>query len=190
MSTVHSQLRLTLNEEVYDETGAIGTLASLGISTTRDKAGTLEINEDTLMQAINNDPEKVMNILFKQPESNEFSNETDLTSAEVDTRRQESGIFNRMSDIIAGGLVGLVNKAGRTHENSLREFNANIITQTYKAGSISIIDKKITYAQDKIKDLEEYLEEKESYYWNSFAKMESAMSELNSQLMWLENQSL
>jgi flagellar hook-associated protein 2 len=190
MSSIHSQLRLTLSEQVYDGGVAIGSLASIGITTTRDKAGTIEIDQGQLVTAINEDPEKVMKILFKQPEVNEFTNETELDAAEIETRREESGIFNRMSDIIAGGLIGLVNKAGRTHESSLREFNANIITQTYKFGSVSIIDTKLKYAQEKIEELETYLEEKETYYWNSFAKMESAMSELNSQLMWLENQSL
>jgi len=116
--------------------------------------------------------------------------EKNLSSAEVKVRRSESGIFNRMTDIVANGLVTLTNKAGKEHEDSIRKVNSSIIIQTFQSGGISSIDQELARVSTKLEELETYLSEREDYYWSSFSRMESSMTNLNSQMMWLESQGM
>jgi len=190
LTTVQSELRLAMIDDVNGASGSIGYLSELGITMSSDNSGSLEIDETKLRKAISDDPQKVMDILFKKPESNANVYEKNLSSADIATRRSESGIFNRMTDIIANGLVNLTNKAGKEHEESIRKVNSTIIIQTLETGGTSLIDQELDRVKTKIKDLEKYLSEREEYYWATFSRMESSMSGLNSQLMWLESQGM
>ena len=190
LTSIQSSLRISLIETVKGSNGDLGNLSSIGINMSKDNTGNLEIDEASLRKSISDDPTKVMEILFKKPETNAITYEKNLSSAEVKVRRSESGIFNRMTDIVANGLVTLTNKAGKEHEDSIRKVNSSIIIQTFQSGGISSIDQELARVSTKLEELETYLSEREDYYWSSFSRMESSMTNLNSQMMWLESQGM
>lgn len=176
LESMTSQLRTALYEEVD---GLNFTLKEMGITTSvnyKDK-GKLEVNEEQLRTAINNDYNEVVS-LFTKTSDIEYND-----TANRSQRMDEQGLANRLYDILQDftrttrdndGKKGIfVEKAGVESDTS--DFN-------------NVLSKQLDDYDDRIRDLEDYLAEKEEYYYKMFAAMEKAMSKMESQSSMLMQQ--
>ncbi len=108
----------------------------------------------------------------------------DYDDADNRTQRyNESGFANRLYDLVqdnvrntrdANGKRGiLIEKAG--FEGELSDLQNTIQT-------------RIGAFDDRIDDMMDYLNSREEYYYQMFARMESALAEMDSQGQWLQSQ--
>jgi len=158
-----------LRRALYESVDGVGiTLKDIGITTTADfkSKGKLTIDEDKLTKALAEKPNDVIAL---------FTNESDkkyLDDTAVSERYNENGLANRLFDIIrdnirtTNGNGYLIKKAGNP------DFTADTSSDLYK---------NIKQANDKIDNLLRLLEDKETTYYNQFARMEQALSRMNNQ---------
>lgn len=163
--------------------GVSGIITDIGISTGswQDK-GKLVIDETKLKKAIQNDPNKVKD-LFMRESTIEYS--TELTSEERTQRFKESGIAQRLNDVITenirlsrdsrGNKGFLIEKAGVAGISDASEFD-NLITND------------INKTDTRIADLTDLLNQKEDNYYKRFAALEEAINRMNQQSAWLSQQ--
>ena len=155
-----------------------GGLFSIGISTGNWREGAkLNIDEDKLKKAIADNPDQVMNIFAKQ---SSVAYHPDNTKEQKDLRYAESGIVERLFDILqdnirttrnADGKKGmLLEKAGIVGD--LTEFQSTLVDEINKKGSL-------------IEDMTVKLFNKENALYMKFASLETALSRMNSQSAWL-----
>lgn len=169
MESLANRLRSTLTEAV-DGLGI--SLADIGITTSSNYAdrGKLMLNESKLNTALTERPNEVIE-LFTRESTTAYSD-----TANRATRSSENGWMNKINDIFqdhiritrdANGNKGiLIEKAG--HEKDESEI-------------ASTIAKQITAMDSRIADLLEDMAAKEEAYYKQFARMESMLSEMNSQ---------
>lgn len=170
---------------------SVGALYELGITTGsyKDK-GKLTIDDAKLKQMIAEDPEKVMNTLFKTSDIDEIKTPTtDAQKQQMANRRADTGVFVRIFDDMASGLSDLVLKAGPgKEENLLRSVKVSIMTDYVVKGSRSDIDKFLDDVNKNIDNENRRLKDKESSYWAKFGRMEKLMSQMQSQSSWIAQQ--
>ncbi|MDM8534040.1 flagellar filament capping protein FliD [Clostridiaceae bacterium HSG29] len=176
LENIASQLRTLIYEPIE---GLNISLKDIGITTSSNYKdnGKLTIDEDTLKSSINNNYGKVVELFTKTSDV-----DYDDTSNRS-TRKAEEGIANRLYDVLQdnirntrdeGGNKGiLIEKAG--YEGEVSDFD-------------NIIQDVINDYDDRIFDILDYLDSKEEAYYTMFAKMEAAMSEMQSQSDWLSSQ--
>lgn len=158
-------------------------LSDIGITTSSNysKNGQLEINEDKLKKALENNKDNVIKLFTKVSETQSMY-DASASSESKKARYNESGIFQRISDILldnirttrdSNGYKGtLLEKAGL--KGDLSEYS-NSITKLIKA------------QQDKIYRITVQLDDKETYYYTIYSRLESTMTKLNSQSGWLSS---
>ena len=202
-------------KKVYD---GFGHITQIGISTeayARGSAGgKLQIDEDKLRKAIEQDPEGVMELLFNEPAAKpygvekpkkesytdeaEFNNamkeyELELRAYEKDQkieRNANSGIFTRIYDDLIDGMKSIIEKSGTGGDSDLyRNVKSNILIDfvTTKS-SVSDIDKSIAEMNRKMDNLNILFAKKEDSYYAKFTQMEKYMQQMNSQSGWLSQQ--
>ncbi|GIP21746.1 flagellar filament capping protein FliD [Paenibacillus sp. J22TS3] len=133
----------------------LGDLSSVGITTgSYSENGKLVINEDKLKAALENTPDKVLSI-FRGP------------SGSLD-----SGIYSELSKQYDDTLNLFVAKAGTSKYST----DANAV---YKPQSI--MGDQLKDYNNRIKTLQNRLQDIESRYYKQFSAMETAMSNLQSQ---------
>lgn len=166
-----------------DPTGSsIGIrLSDIGLSTSSDytQRGKIIIDEAKLKSALETNGDKVMNLFTKTSTSVSYYSPS-LTNAQRNQRYAESGIFQRLNDILqdnlrtsrdSNGRKGvLLEKAGIVGDYS--EYH-NLLTNDLKEKD-TLIEKLINK-----------LNEKENRYYEQFSKLETAMTQLNSQSSWI-----
>lgn len=158
LSSIVSQMRTLMYQQVEGTGSVYSTLSSIGIKTRDYKEfGKLHIDESRLKEALNNDLEGVVS-LFSQ-------------SSEVDSQK---GLAVRLYDAVNSGITRLSDKAGSA--TSLISYDN------------SYIGKRIREMNKRIESMEEYLLQLEDKYWRQFTAMEKALNEMNSQSMWLSQQ--
>lgn len=157
--------------------GAGISLSDIGLATSSDvtQGGKILIDKTKLMDAIQNQGDKVAK-LFMQQSTSDSSYSPDLTNAQRATRTSEEGIFQRINDLLqdnigtirnSAGLKGtLLNLAGL--KGDFTEYN-NIITS-----QMTIQNKAIT-------TLTQMLADKQTKYYSQFTALEVAMTKLNNQ---------
>lgn len=151
LSSFVSNLRSTLYNEVD------GTyIFDIGITTSSDKSkpGQLIIDEDKLKEAVEKDPQKVANLFAKE----------------------DTGIANRLYDVIEKNITTRTDSNG--NKGLLLEKAGMEGNRTEKDNDLS---EKIDDYKDKIKEMLDDLADKENYYYTMFAKMEKALSQMQSQ---------
>jgi len=155
-----------------------GGLFSIGISTGHWREGAkLFIDENKLRKAIEENPDRVMEIFAKQ---SSIAYDPDNSIEDKKKRYAESGVVERLFDVIQDyirttrnddGKKGLLlEKAGIAGDTT--EFQ-NIITKE--------INEKESYIQDLIEKL--YLKQESLYL--KFAALETALGRMNAQSSWL-----
>lgn len=140
----------TLTDDKYNQ------LSEIGITTTRDfmERGKLEIDEDKLRAAIEDNPEAIYQLFM-----------ADGNQVNGKTRHEEQGIARRLRQSITDTMQKIEEKAGNTFRTE----------HNYAMG------KNLLRMKDDIARLEERLKQREQRYWNQFNSMEAAMQRLNDQ---------
>lgn len=168
LSSVYSDMRMTMSKHVnvgggYEKDGKTvlsNTLASIGITTTEDyMSGQLVINEEILREAVEKDPQGVMDLFTKSSDSDDSN---------------EIGIATQLYENVNKAMKNISAKAGSESEFSLVDD--------------SFIGKEIEGVDDRIEQMEDRLKQVEDRYWRQFTAMEKAIQQLNSQSTWLSQQ--
>ncbi|NLM35181.1 MAG: flagellar filament capping protein FliD [Clostridiales bacterium] len=172
------------SDSLYDSDNIGISLSDIGLSTSSDisQRGKIIIDEAKLKEAIQNHGDKVAE-LFTKKSTTKPSYSPDMSAADRNARYQESGIFQRINDILqdyvrttrdSNGKKGLLlEKAGIKGDFS--ELN-NILSEQLKA------------KERLIEELEKKFAKKQEKYYAQFAQLEKAMNQLNSQSSWLAMQ--
>jgi len=166
-------------------------ITQIGITTGNyQSGGKLEIDEAKLRQAIIDNPDGVVNLLFKKPEStNVKSPDGKIDGKLVAEKRANSGLVERLFDDMITGMQDIVRRSGTGDNASLyRSVQSNMLIDFVTSGSISLLDKDLTSVGSRITREESLLVSKETRYWNQFTAMEKAMQKMNSQSSWLSAQ--
>ena len=174
-------IRSSLYENVSGMSGMFDHITELGITTGNFRdGGKLVIDEIKLREAINDDPEGVIDILFKTADST-------LTGAE---KTANTGLIQRVYDGMISGMKEIINQSGTGDESSLfRSVRSNMLIDfVTQHGSISLIDRNIMRINDRVLREERILASREERYWAQFTAMERAISEMNAQSLWLTSQ--
>lgn len=167
-----SELRNAFYSEIQ---GVEGGVYDIGITTSKDTDlyGVLIIDEEKLKEAIEKDPDKVMDMFSK---NSDISYSRDLDSSKSNQRYKECGVMQRVHDIFekyistsrdANNNKGLLlQKAGTTNDTSETQ---------------NSLSKEIEQYKKKIDDLQDLYYDKEDRLYKKYAALETAMSKLNSQ---------
>lgn len=172
-------IRSSLYEKVEGVSGSFSSMFEIGITTgSYTNKGKLEVDETKLREKIMQDPEGVMELLFKTS-----------SSSDKDTKKAETGIINRIYDNMVEGMKDVINKAGAGDNASLyRKVQSNIMIEFVVKGSISLIDRDIQSVTKRIDTENDKLAKVEDRYWKRFTALEKAMQQMNSQSTWLSQQ--
>lgn len=153
------------------------TLSEIGLSTSSDytKQGQIILDEDKLTKALTERGDEVADFFAKQSTSYP-TYYSSLNTEQRSTRYNESGVFQRLNDIVkdyvrtTDGKGILVQKAGLLNDSSA-------VTNT--------ISKSIQEKEDLITELNKKYTTKETALYKQFTNLETAMNSLNSQLSYL-----
>ena len=174
-------VKSNFSDNPYDTNNIGIRLTDIGLSTSSDisQRGKIIIDEAKLKEALKNNPDKVAELFTKKSTSNPNYN-PDMSSTDRNHRYQESGIFQRINDILqdyvrttrdSNGKKGLLlEKAGI--KGDYTELN-------------NLLSKQLTAKEKLINELKEKLAVKQEKYYAQFAQLETAMNKLNSQSSWL-----
>lgn len=134
---------------------------SIGIETGKwFEGGKLQINEDKLRAALEDEPEKVSQLFLSKGE-----NGTGI------------GLFDQLSTKIQEGMVQISKKAGTyLYDTTNTKFNPE-----------STIGEELKYIDRRITDWNRILVDKENQYYKKFSAMEAAINRFNSQSSSLFN---
>jgi len=152
-----------LRRALYDPVEGISNnqlnqISEIGITTGDYRnGGKLELNEEKLREALDNNPDEVMNLFTKVEE------QTGKTS--------QMGIGSRIYEELNNSLNFLRDKAG---------------TPGYTSGDQSTIGKTLYDLDDEIDSWQDRLVQVERRYWRQFNAMEQAINQLNQQSMWMQ----
>lgn len=162
--------------------GVSGGVYSIGIKTSIDykQQGKLIVDEAKLKDAIKNKPDLVANIFSKESDI-KYSAKLDLT--DKNERYKESGIANRLYDIIQANITTMTNSKG---QKGLLIEKAGYSEDYFDI--TSYVSKQIKDKDTQIDTLIEKLYDKEDSYYRKFAAMEKALSQMNSQSSWMTQQ--
>lgn len=186
-STMQS-MRSGLYQGVEGVNGQFSQLTQIGISTQKYISGAvggkLQINESKLREAIEEDPDGVMELLFKQPDDDlKYKSESTMTSEEIREKRSQSGLVTRLYDNMISGMKEVVFKAGSGSNSSLYSNVSSSIMIDFVAecSSISMLDKETTDLSKRIYEENRHLIDVENSLWRKFTAMEKALDRMNQQ---------
>jgi len=171
-----SELRNSLIDSID---GQSLTIFDIGIDTGEySENGKLYIDEDALKNAIQSNPEGVMNLFSQQSSSYSVNGKIrTLSSSELKTRYKEEGIAYRFYDTLAkyvstirdnsGNKGLLLEKAGTENDASNTDNTLTTLLDKYA--------EQIEKEQERIEDYEENL-------YNKYTSLETYISKMNAQL--------
>jgi len=181
-------IRQSLYEKSDEFSGPFSLLTEIGISTesyTQGSAGgKLVIDEKKLKEAIAQDPEGVMEFLFKESVPESKDKDGNVIPGEL------GGLVSRIYDGLMAGMEDIIKKSGPGEDADLfRDVKFNILLDfVTEQGSISMLDRDVIQYDRRIYDLNAMLIRKENSYYARFTAMERAISRMNQQSMWLMQQ--
>lgn len=175
-----------MRSALYQSVGDVGVhLSNIGITTSSsyEDKGKLIIDSDALKEAIDADPDAVMNLFSKQ--STSYSGTVGLRtldSSQRATRTSEEGLAYRLYDIIQDNISTYRNTAGK---------KGLLLEKAGMEGDSSIYDNLLydeieDYSED-IETLLDKLDDKEDAYYARFSAMETYINQMNSQLSALQS---
>ena len=172
------QMRSALYSSVE---GVSASLSSIGITTgDYSQKGKLTIDEKKLKEALQSNPDAVMNLFSKKSDTSYNPN---MTKEERAERNAEQGLMWKLSDIINDNI--------RTSRNSKNE-KGLLLEKAGLVGDASEYD-NLLYDQiedytDKLSELADKLADKEERYYLKFANLETLLAQMGSQSNWLTQQ--
>ncbi len=153
----------SMRNVVSSTVSGVGSLSSIGITTGQwYEGGKLYIDETKLRDAIANNLDEVMKIFSGVYQTDSNGNTTLVTP----------GIAQNLYDTLNSGIDAITQKAGST-------------TQLYDS---SFIGNRIREIDDRIVQMQEYLNNLEQRYYAQFTQLEMYVSQMNSQSAWLSQQ--
>lgn len=174
----------TMRVALYSSVQDVGlSLSDIGIQTSKTPTdgNKLTVDDVTLKAAIKDNYKDVV-ALFTNDSDRLYLEDADSTyevaKATRDERYKESGLAERLNDIVndnirlTHGKGALVKRAGME----------GVVDKE------SVLYKKLYDYAKEIDDLLDKFSEKETTYYNQFARMETALSTMNSQANWLQSQ--
>lgn len=192
LTRILQSMRSSLYNQVQGTIGQFNHITSLGITTgTYQDGGKLVINEERLKAAISNDPEGVVNLLFK---TSDTVVPTSGSQEEIRAARQkqanESGLIQRIYNDMITGMKDIIRRSGTSTDASLfRTVQSNMLIDFVTSNSnISVIDKDLSDINKRIAREEQIIAGREDRYWKQFAAMEKAMNQMQQQGNWLMSQ--
>lgn len=191
-----SSMLSNVRSGMYEKVSGAGSMYEFGIETGNWKDGAkLNIDEKKLKKALSENPQKVLDTLFKAPDDI-----TDYTIKKGDTaeqiaakragakaQREGTGVFVRIMDDMADGMKSIVTQAGTGKESSLlKDVRGNIMSGIVSGKSlleenIKIFDTRIVEENRRLKTYEDNL-------WRQFTAMEKAIQQMRDQSGWLMQQ--
>lgn len=187
LKKIQSSLREALLMPVQLSDGRTVSLSDFGISGKSyfegGENGALTLDEAKFREAMRTNSEVFGQLMFAVPSDNSLNVlDKGLSQSQLADKRQQSGIFNRITDIMVSGMQDIVQKAGTgSNESSLREVSATILLDFVKSGSKSVLGNSILDYNKRIDDLNTKLKKIEARYWSQFTAMEKAISQMQSQ---------
>lgn len=184
ISGTMQRIRTGLYERVQGVEGSFDHLTQIGITTENYNSGSaggkLVIDENKLREALREDVDGVMELLFKKPDSS-ITDETE--------KRKNTGLVSRMYEDLINGMKEVIYKAGTGDDSQLyRNIDFTMLIDfVSQYGSISMLDERITDYKDRIVGLERRMANLENRYWRQFSAMEVAISNMNAQSSWLSS---
>lgn len=161
--------------------GIDGGVYSIGIKTgTYTQQGKLIIDDAKLKEAIKNTPDLVASIFSKE---SDIGYSVNLSSEDRITRYKQNGIVQRLHDIIQANTTTIPNSDGK---------RGSLVDKAGMSGDYfdisSYISSQINNKAQLIDTLTDKLYAKEEQYYQKFAAMEKALSQMNSQSSWIAQQ--
>ncbi len=175
-----------LRQAIYTPVEGVGlSMSDIGITTSSDwtQNGTLVIDEDKLKSAIQNDPEKVSELLTKQTSTSNKYYSPDLTADQRSARYADEGVFQRVNDIFQDYTRTLRDSGGR---KGIFLEQAGISGDT--SDTTNSLSQQIKEKDDQITELTDKLSDKENAYYDQYTKMEQAIANLQAQQQQLQAQ--
>lgn len=176
LSSMLQQMRSTFFQSV-NGVGLTFGRTTLGLDTSDEVSDGGKIvfaadGENTLKAALRDHPDDVMK-LFTQTSS----------STDSKTKYNEEGIFQRLNDI----LVNNVGIAGTSLNSAVLTKYANYQDDYSMAGisGTNTLPDQLYQKTQLIKTMTDALNDKQEAYYQKFSKLETAMTQLNSQSSWL-----
>lgn len=155
-----------------------GGLFSIGISTGHWRDGAkLFIDENKLRKAIEENPDRIMEIFAKQ---SSIAYDPDNSNEDKKKRYAESGVVERLFDVIQDYIRTTRNDNGK---KGLLLEKAGIAGDTTEFQNS--ITKEINEKESYIQDLIEKLYTKQESLYLKFATLETALGRMNAQSAWL-----
>ena len=169
-----------MRQSLYESVENVGlNLRDIGITSSSDytERGKLEIDDSTLKDAINNNFSEMVRLFTSESET-EYSDKDNRN-----VRYEENGIAYRIHDLLQDYV-----RTSRDGNNQ----KGILIEKAGKEGDTSfftnMLSEKITEYDTRIDETLDYLADKEDYYYNMFAQMEAALSKMESQMSWFNQQ--
>lgn len=173
------ELRSTLFESVKDTNIS---LKEIGIDTSDDytQRGKLVIDETKLREALIERPNDVAELFTK---NSEISYDADKGYGGNEERKETTGIFRRMSDIVQDAI--------RTTRNTNGQ-KGYLLEKAGIKGDLSeiknTISDKIKEKDKSIEDLIRKMQDRETQLYKQFSYLETMMNNYNAQSSWLTQQ--
>lgn len=181
--SILKSLMSDIRNAMVDKIEGVGiSLKDIGLtSSSYEDNGKLTLDEDTLRKKLAEDPSEV-NSLLSGESADVTSYSRTATSSQRQTRYNQSGILQRISDIIDDNI------------STFRDSNGSKGILLEKAGvlnDLSASDNTLTDELDnfdeRIETFLDKLEDKEDVYYGKFASLESYLSQMNSQSSWISS---
>lgn len=172
LNTINRQMRGMLYDSVGLDNGSTISLFQIGITTSSNvnDYGKLVLDEKKLQDALDNRGEDVAT-LFTKSSQYEYSDKANSSK-----RMKEQGIAERLNDIFNNAVDGSYSMLGK---------KAGLAgTQTTGNSDLGKILKK---QYEDIDNMIRRLSEKENNYYIMFSKLESQMTQANSQMSYLQS---
>lgn len=166
--SIRTQLRQAATQQISGLDSKYDLLSEIGISTTSVNfgiSGELEIDESKLKEAIQNDPNAVRDLFFKDLDGDE-----------------------KVDDNETGMAVELFRVVDTYISTATSSVNGVTIKEGILPSRMDSIDRLVDDYNDQIESYEKRLEKVEARYWQKFNAMEQAMQQLNSQASWMSSQ--
>lgn len=152
--------QVTVTNGTQQITTVANQLSIIGITTgTYAENGKLYLNESRLREALQSNPEAVMEL---------FTRTKDAAGNEI-TDSKQKGLAVQLYDAINAAISRITAQAG----------SSSALVDT------SSIGKTLKYIDQRISTMEDQLKKLEDRYWRQFTAMEKAIARLNNQSAWL-----
>lgn len=167
LTSIYYSMRNAISGTVIATDGTKMTLSSIGITTGQwYEGGKLYIDDTKLKDAIQKNPQEVMDLFTRITEST-----TDV-NAKIGSS-QNDGIAARLYYIVNNGINSITKEAGGGQ---------------YQLYDNSFLGQQINDLNQRMSDMQDHLNTLEQQYYNQFTQLEIYMAQMNSQSQWLSQQ--